>query len=200
AAPVAGPDGRDRWVVRHYRRGGAVASLLGDRYFSLGRPRPVRELAVSVTARARGVPTPAVVAAAVYRAGLFDRYDLVTELVPSVQPLAAWLEGSTPLAGWERAVDGAARLVRQLSDAGIVHVDLNAHNVLLSPEEPENGWVVDLDRARVTSAPNREVARRMSTRLLRSVRKIAATAGTRIDADETGRTLHATADAGEVNE
>jgi hypothetical protein len=32
-APVPGPAGAARWVVRHYRRGGAAAPLLGDRYW-----------------------------------------------------------------------------------------------------------------------------------------------------------------------
>ena len=38
AAPCVGPDARTRWAVRHYRRGGAVASYLGDRYLGRGIP------------------------------------------------------------------------------------------------------------------------------------------------------------------
>src|SRR5690606_17837678 len=34
AAPAPGPDGRARWALRHYRRGGLVAPLLGDRYLA----------------------------------------------------------------------------------------------------------------------------------------------------------------------
>ena len=35
-APTLGPDRRDHWAVRHYRRGGAVARYLGDRYLAAG--------------------------------------------------------------------------------------------------------------------------------------------------------------------
>jgi hypothetical protein len=65
-APAQGPDGRDRWVVRHYHRGGAMAAHMEDRYLRLGRLRPWRELAAVAEARARGVPTPAVVCGAAY--------------------------------------------------------------------------------------------------------------------------------------
>jgi hypothetical protein len=57
------------WVVRHYRRGGAVARVLGDRYVRISEPRALRELRASVLARSRGVATPEVVAAVVYPAG-----------------------------------------------------------------------------------------------------------------------------------
>lgn len=87
-APMRGPDDRDRWAVRHYRRGGAIARALGDRYLAVGRVRPVAEAAASAAARARGVPTPAVVAAAWYPGGLFYRADIATELVPDASSLA----------------------------------------------------------------------------------------------------------------
>ena len=58
-AQVPGPDGRDQWAVRHYRRGGAMAMHMGDRYLRMGRARPFREADASVAARGRGVRTPA---------------------------------------------------------------------------------------------------------------------------------------------
>src|SRR5688500_2369799 len=51
----------ERWVVRHYRRGGFVARFVQDRYVQSTPTRPVRELGASVKARARGVATPEVV-------------------------------------------------------------------------------------------------------------------------------------------
>jgi hypothetical protein len=77
-----------RWAVRHYRRGGLVARLLGDRYLRVGTSRPFRELEASEAARARRIPTPRVVAAAVYPAGLFYRGDLVTAYIPDTVELA----------------------------------------------------------------------------------------------------------------
>ncbi|HUF74763.1 MAG TPA: lipopolysaccharide kinase InaA family protein [Longimicrobiales bacterium] len=171
-APVAGPDRAARWAVRHYRRGGRAAPLLGDRYWGAGRTRPERELEASVHARARGIRTPAVVAGAVYRATSsgalgFYRADLVTELVPGAQSLAeALLAGGDSLAPLRRT--GA--LVRALHGAGVLHPDLNAGNVVL--DEEGEAWVLDLDRARRLRRPSRWGARAMLARLERSLRKL----------------------------
>src|SRR5688500_12760119 len=66
----------ERWVVRHYQRGGAVAGWMGDLYLRGGTTRPVGELLVSEAARARGIPTPRVAAAVTYPDGPFYRADL----------------------------------------------------------------------------------------------------------------------------
>ena len=38
----------ERWVVRHYRRGGLVARFVQDRYVHSSPTRPMRELSASV--------------------------------------------------------------------------------------------------------------------------------------------------------
>jgi hypothetical protein len=89
--------GGGQWVVRHYHRGGALASVLGDCYRRVGTPRPVREYALGRALAERGVPTPRVVGAAVYPAGAFYRGDLVTERVDGARDLAAVLFGAAAL-------------------------------------------------------------------------------------------------------
>ena len=170
-APVPGPDRRSRWAVRHYRRGGAVASLLDDRYLRLGRPRPFRELAASATARERGVATPAVMAGAVYPAGIHYRCDLVTEVVPDARTLARVLHDTDGTRGWLDAMVAAGRLVDALGEAGVFHVDLNAHNIVFEDGDPARTWVLDLDRARIRSRPSEGAKERMRARLTRSVVK-----------------------------
>lgn len=182
AAPARGPDAREQWAVRHYRRGGAVARFAGDRYWGVGPTRPARELAVSVQARERGVRTPAVVAGAVYRpsglgraAGLY-RADLVTERVPCARSLKQELvggadgRGRAPDAEATRALFRAGRLVRALGESGLLHRDLNAGNILLDAEG--EAWVVDLDRCRSGSARRSSDHSRMRSRLERSLRKL----------------------------
>ena len=179
-APCPGPDGRDRWAVRRYRRGGAVA-FLGERYLRIGTPRPVLELRASLEARARGVPTPAIVAGVLYRVGLFHRADIASELVPRTRSLAAWMFGSDASAADRRTSGTAAEalrlaggLTRALEDAGVLHADLNAHNVLIGVHEGlHTAHVVDLDRCRVLAlgAPRRHGP--MRRRLERSLRKLA---------------------------
>lgn len=173
-APVAGPEGRPRWVARHYYRGGAVAApLLGDRYLALGHPRPLQELVASHNARARGIPTPAVVAGAIYDAGIWYRADLVTEQIPDGTDLAEVLFGQN-----EAKIDPAAALsatgalVRRLERTGILHPDLNAKNVVLARDGAEvRAHLVDLDgcRARAPGVP--APAFTMRQRLERSLRK-----------------------------
>ena len=190
-APLVGPDARARWAVRHYRRGGAVASYLDDRYLSRGRTRPEREIRASVEARARGVSTPAVITGAWYHSGVFYRADLVTELVPGALTLADSLFSE------QRSVDAVARLarsgrlVRDLGEKGVLHADLNAMNILLSSERSEPlAYVIDLDRASVTDTPEAALADSMQHRLERSLRKLGESTGRPLSKDEWAA-LHA---------
>jgi len=100
-------DGGD-WLVRHYRRGGAVAVHLGDRYVRAGTPRPFRETEVSRAARARGIATPGVVAAVVYPAGIFYRGDIAVEFIPRSRTLADALFGAAGRAPDAVDVDAGA--------------------------------------------------------------------------------------------
>jgi 3-deoxy-D-manno-octulosonic acid kinase len=183
---VQGSDGA--WVVRHYRRGGLLAGVLGDRYLALGRRRPVRELAASAAARALGVPTPEVVAAVVYPGGPAYRAELATRLVPDGADLAETVLGpgrggqAERLAAWR----AAASLLRRAFDAGVVHADLNMRNILVARGDggPE-AWLLDLDRARVLAGPvGRAGRRRMLQRLDRSRRKLEAAWGVESDVND----------------
>ena len=181
-AAAAGPDDRARWAVRHYRRGGAIAAHLGDRYLASNETRPRIELAASVVARARGVPTPAVVAGTCYPAGMFYRADLVTELIPDAASLAALVHSSGLTDSQRNALLGSAgRLVRVMEEAGIAHADLNAMNILVEHGSGK-AHVIDLDRCRIISrqSPSGDSMRR---RLERSLLKVGAAADCELAAD-----------------
>jgi len=175
-APAPGPDHRTRWVVRPYLRGGAVARLLRDRYLRVGATRPHRELTASAAARARGIPTPAVVAGAVYRAGPFHyRADLVTELVPDGVDLAEALrrgDDAGPL------LDATDVLLAGAASAGFFHPDLNAKNVVIR-NEPAGlvAYLIDLDRCRVRAHAARGDENAMRARLERSLSKLGRLGG-----------------------
>jgi len=178
-APSSGPDGRARWAVRHYRRGGVAARLLVDRYLAVGERRPHREAAAAAALRERGIPTPAVVAGATYGDGLFYRADLVTELVPGAADLAEVVFGSG--GHREQALRVAGRLVALLGRAGVEHADLNAKNILLAEtDQGARAYVLDLDRCTVGTAGATAGASPMRRRLERSLRKLE---------DRAGRTL-----------
>lgn len=185
-APVPGPDARERWVVRHYYRGGGVAApLLGDRYLAVGQPRPVRELLATHHARTRGIPTPAVVAGAVYGAGLWYRADLVTEQIPDARDLAEvlWGGGAHDVSP-EAVLFTAGRLVRRLERTGILHADLNAKNLLVVGRgTAARVYLVDLDRccAREPGVPVPVFS--MRRRLERSLRKFENRTGRRLTSE-----------------
>lgn len=180
-APSQGPDGRPRWAVRHYHRGGLMAPLLRDRYLPTRIPRPVKELWATVEARARGVPAPAVVAGAVYPAGPFHRADLVTELIPDARTLEALIFGSGGVGDASELLEHAGRLVGRLESALVLHTDLNAANILLvRGDESSGARVVDLDGCIVFPLGHKGPGPVMRKRLERSLRKQARKHGREI--------------------
>ena len=176
-----------RWAIRRYQRGGMVAGpLLGDRYLRLGLPRPVREALASHELRQRGVPTPRVMAGAVYPGRVFYRADLVTEFVPDAADLTCLLfeeERSGP----ERAevMEGVGRLLAFTAAAGVEHLDLNAKNVLVARRSTGiRPLLLDLDRCLVLPPGTRVDPRAMLKRLYRSLRKYETASGRLLGAGE----------------
>lgn len=185
AIPTPG-GGEGRWVVRHYRRGGWMAPLLGDRYLGVGTPRPFAEVEASEETRARGVRTPRVLAAAVYPGGAFYRGDLVTEFVPGSRDLAEVLfgggrKGLSGSVDRREALRAAGELIRRMARAGIRHPDMNAKNVLLEwAGAAPTPWLVDLDRVSVEDEGDGPLADGMHRRLVRSLEKWEKKSGIRL--------------------
>lgn len=179
---VSAPTGAGRWVVRHYHRGGGMA-FLGDRYLRLGEPRPSHEFRLGLRLEALGVPVVRHVGAATYPAGPWYRGDLVTELVPESQDLAAVVFGDGDEDEAVAAMVAAGELVRTLHERGVIHRDLNIKNVLIAPDDRAparvgvRALILDLDRASVGKGVEARARRRMLERFWRSVRKWEARSG-----------------------
>jgi 3-deoxy-D-manno-octulosonic acid kinase len=179
---VEGGKPGERWAVRHFHRGGLLGSLLEDRYFrSPALPRPLAEAKASERCRERGIPTPQVVAAAVYGGGLIYRGDLVTRYIPESMTLARLLHSEEAnLPQRLRALEMAGGLVGLLEEKGVLHPDLNVKNILFTPaSEPREVHLLDLDRVRV-SAGGPVPGRPMFQRLARSLRKWENRSGSRL--------------------
>jgi len=166
-------------VLRRYLRGGAVARFIRDRYLftGWGRSRPVREFRTLERLSAGGLPAPAPLAACVRRRGLWYTGSLLTRRIAAAVPLADLLAergADDPL--WERV--GAC--VRRFHDAGVVHADLNARNVLVGRDDAV--FLIDFDRASIRPRA-RARFRRNLVRLRRSLRKLwpAALPAARLD-------------------
>jgi 3-deoxy-D-manno-octulosonic acid kinase len=161
-----------RAVVRHYRRGGAVARFVRETYLGL-RPRPLRELALTTEVRRRGIAAPEVLAARV-EGRLAYRGVLVTAEIPAASTLIEALRAAPDAGAREMLAASAGRAVAALHDAGVFHADLNVTNILVHPT-PEGPAIalLDFDRARLTSGPMRRSARRRNLkRLARSLAKL----------------------------
>jgi Lipopolysaccharide kinase (Kdo/WaaP) family len=170
AAPL--PNG-ERVVVRHNRHGGLLAPLTGDRF--LAPTRAPYELATSLQLLGHGVPTPEILAYAVYRAGpVLCRSDVVSREIRDSADLASVL--MTGSANERRAsLDSAASLIGLLSACGARHHDLNVKNVLLARGETRDGslvaYVLDVDRVQFSRPGDSRVTERNLDRFTRSARK-----------------------------
>ncbi|MDE1892908.1 MAG: 3-deoxy-D-manno-octulosonic acid kinase [Xanthomonadaceae bacterium] len=156
-------------VLRHYRRGGLVAALLGDRYLWHGaaRTRPFREFRLLAQIARLALPGPGVVAARYVRRGMFYRADLITRRIAAAQTLAECLAAGRLDAGLAAAV---GELIARFHRAGVCHADLNAHNVLVTAH---GLYLIDLDRGRFRT-PARRWQQANLRRLRRSLLKLGA--------------------------
>lgn len=132
-------------VLRHYHRGGAVAELLGDRYFraGLGFSRPWREFRLLQTMQAASLPVPHPVAARVVRQGLFYTADIITQRIGQARTLYNELKENTIDKGHWVALGG---VIRHFHIKGFYHADLNVRNILL--DQGGRFHLIDFDKGR----------------------------------------------------
>lgn len=158
-------------VLRHYRRGGMVAKLMGDRYLwkDADHTRCFAEFRLLGRIAELDLPGPQAVACRYHRKGWFYSADLITRRIANVQTLAECLAAGR-LDGEMAELVGA--LVARFHRAGIWHADLNAHNVLVAPEQL---YLIDFDRGRQRE-PAESWQQANLQRLRRSLVKLGAAA------------------------
>lgn len=164
------PAGGVRVVVRRSRHGGMFAWLTGDLFVS---PRAPHELEMSLRLSRAGVPTPEIIAYAIYRAGPLRRADIVTREIPAARDLGDALGDAETSAVRRAMLDSAARLLREMARAGARHPDLNVKNILLAPgvDGPSTAYVLDVDRVVFGRPDDPRIAQANLKRLTRSLRK-----------------------------
>lgn len=157
-------------VLRRYRRGGHIARILTDQYFFNGYSgsRAFREWRLLAELFELGLSVPRPLVASCERRGLIYRAGLLTARVAAARPLAAVAE-TLQDRHWQGLVDTLSQFV----DAGVVHPDLNANNILLDADD--RWYLIDFDRARRVRGP--APARPMIQRLLRSFDRLGIEAG-----------------------
>jgi 3-deoxy-D-manno-octulosonic acid kinase len=157
------------WVLRHYRRGGMVARVMGDRYLWNGaeQTRSFAEFRLLAELARRGLDVPRPVAARYRRNGVHYRADLITAQISDAQTLARRASAGTLDAAIAQRVGSA---IARLHASGVYHADLNAHNLLL---DPRTVWIIDFDRGELRE-PQRAWQLANLARLKRSLLKLGA--------------------------
>ncbi len=143
--------GEKSFVLKHYYRGGAVASILKDRYlgFSIIKSRSFREFHLLKKMNEFGLPVPQAVAAHVEKALVSYRADLITEEIKNTKTLADVLsESSIDVEQWKK-IGACIKLFHQNN---VYHADLNARNILLT--ESMKIYLIDFDNSNIRIGPD----------------------------------------------
>lgn len=179
----------EQWVLRHYRRGGAIARLSEKRYLWLSpaRNRAFAECRLLADLHQRGLPVPVPIGACAWREGplgLYYQAALVTRRIEGARALAELVEralanpargraapsaGSPVETALSQTLAACGAMVQRFHRAGLDHVDLNARNILIDARGKP--WLIDLDRCRLR--PPGRWQRRNLARLERSLEKFA---------------------------
>ena len=135
-------------VLKHYYRGGAVASLLKDQYLGVSviKSRAFKEWRLLKKMQYLGLPVPSAVAARVRKTLLFYTADLITEEIKDSKTLSDILSKTAlDTAQWQKI--GAC--IRSFHQHDVYHADLNARNILLSGTPVESGdvYLIDFDNS-----------------------------------------------------
>lgn len=134
-------------VLRHYRRGGMVARLMGDRYLWTGadKTRCFAEFRLLQAIARWELPAPQVVAARYQRAGLYYRGDLITRRIANTHTLAECVAAAR---FDEELAQEVGALVARFHRKGVWHADINAHNILVAESAL---YLIDFDRGQIRS-------------------------------------------------
>lgn len=159
--------GDNKWLLRHYYRGGLVGKFNRDRFARepIVKSRAMAEFSLLLKLRELELPVPKPVAARYERAPVWGyRADILVEVIPNAQDLFHILsERSILTETWAEV--GAA--IKRLHNAGVYHSDLNCHNLMLDADNKV--WIVDFDKCGFKEAADWQQAN--LDRLRRSLRK-----------------------------
>jgi 3-deoxy-D-manno-octulosonic acid kinase len=134
-----------KWVLKHYHRGGMVSRWLEDGFLWVGldSTRSVIEFDLLREMVEEGLPAPIPVAAHVKRVGARYTADLITLRIPDVVPFSTRLaQGPASEEVWR----GVGQCVGEFHARGYFHADLSTHNLQIDPAN--RVYLLDWDRGR----------------------------------------------------
>jgi hypothetical protein len=160
-------------MVRRSLRGGMMRHLVRDLFVGL-EARPLAELKITLEARRRNIPVADPVGAVVeWLAPLLYRGWFVTRPL-SGMTLWEFMQTDDDPAVREHVLMASRDSIRDLEDGGLLHPDLNLHNLFVTKSGEKFVVVIlDLDKARFLDWPLPEgIRRQQADRLARSARKL----------------------------
>jgi 3-deoxy-D-manno-octulosonic acid kinase len=163
-------------VMRRYLRGGWAAKISHDQYIFTGyaRSRPIREYELLTYMRSVGLPVPVPVAALCDRQGVTYRGALLMRKIDNSSSLAERLaQGVAQVALSDDNWRAVGHCIATFHQAGIIHADLNAANILL--DGSGRVYLLDFDRGRRLKAnqpAGKGILQANLDRLLRSLLKV----------------------------
>jgi 3-deoxy-D-manno-octulosonic acid kinase len=160
--------GDDEWVLRHYHRGGMAGRWLDDTFFWFGdsRTRPFAEWILLDRLVTMNLPVPRPVAGRFLQHGPFYTADLITKLIPDVEPLSTrWAAGPLAPSLWRRI----GELIGRFHARRVFHADLTAHNIQINSSDEL--FLLDFDRGRIMPRVGGWAEKNLS-RFHRSLQKI----------------------------
>ena len=141
-------DGNKRFVIRHFVRGGMAAKFSYDAYIWKGaeRTRSFKEWRLMRKLVELNLPVPIPAAAYYTKRGLFYRANILTQEVPDVESLAAYvIKGNTFENFWRKVGEHISRF----HSIGLYHADLNAYNIQI--DKDAKMWLIDFDQSQILS-------------------------------------------------
>lgn len=156
------------WVLKQYRRGGLFGKLVKRKYIFTNEDevRSVAECRVLSHLCKHKLPVPKPIAAMYKRSGYFYEAATLTEYIPNARTLSSFLVEGEKI-DWK----AIAKAIYQVHHAGLIHSDLNAHNILINSSG--RVFIIDLDKAGYIPGIDLGSQHRMSLlRLQRSIEKV----------------------------
>lgn len=165
--------GEREYLLKTYRRGGMFGRLINQLYLYTGvsRTRAFSEWRILALLRKKRLPVPRPIAATYRHVGTFYTAELITESCRPALSLSQYLAGdSLPDKSWVEL----GKLLHHLHLVGVLHPDLNAHNILYNKENNQF-WLIDFDRSRIKSVdPTYYTQHANLARLRRSLEKLSS--------------------------
>jgi len=150
---------------RECRRGGLIRHFLARTY--LLENRPLAEFEIHAEAQAAGLPVAPLLGVAWWRRGPCFRGVIATHAVPGASLTDALRTNPADAATFLKASSDS---ILNFHDAGFNHADLNANNILLTPDH--TAYLLDLDKARHLAPLTPQQRGENLARLRRSLEKL----------------------------